>query len=121
MAFVTIGNARSDAEGAGFEQRILHAGHLLLHGLQRFANDGRAHTFGAQVTNLFKLEEVVEGKRLGNRSKSGALPANELLGRDVQYPKDVRSTISIHVSSESPAELIPIIGGWQLRKQVQNH
>jgi hypothetical protein len=63
------------------------------------------------VANLLKLKEIVKGERLGDGSKSSTLPANELLGRDVQNPKDVRSTISVHVSSESPAELVTIIGG----------
>src|SRR5580692_7239760 len=93
VAFMTIGDARSNGEGAGLNQRILHAGYLFLHGLKRFADHGRTHTFCAQVADLLKLKEVVEGKRLGNGSKSCTLPANQLLGRDVQDPKDVRSTI----------------------------
>ena len=112
-------HARTDTEGAGLDQRVLHAGHLLLHGLQGFANDRRPHPLGAQVANFLKLQEVVEGERLGNRNKSCPLPAHKLLGRDVQDPKDVRSTISIHVSSESPAELAFIIRGSAIAKQVE--
>ena len=99
VPFMAVGHARANAESAGFDQRVLHAGHLLLHGLQRFADGCRTHTFGPQVTHFHELKQIEEGECVGNGDESCFLPASQLAGRDVQDPKDVRSTKSIHVGS----------------------
>ncbi len=37
-------------------QRIFHAGHLPLHGLQRFANHCGTHAFGEKIAHFLDLE-----------------------------------------------------------------
>ena len=108
---MAVGHAGPDAEDAGLNQRVLHAGHLLAHGLQRLPYDRGAHPLGTKVTDFLELKQVGEGKSFGNWNESCTLPADELVGGDMQDTKDVRSTVSIHVSSESPAELVLIIKG----------
>src|SRR5437868_2323349 len=100
-----IRNSASHVEGAGLEQRVLHPGDLLLHGLQRLENHGRAHALGAQVAYLPQLDQVVEGEVFGFRSEARLLPARQLLGGDVQDAKNVRSSVAIHTGSESPMSL----------------
>ena len=56
VAVMAIGDSRTDAEGAGLDEWVLHAGDLLLHGLQRFANHRRTHALGAKVADLLELE-----------------------------------------------------------------
>src|SRR6516165_11599953 len=64
----------ADAEYAGFEEGILHAGDLLAHRYKRFSNDRRTHTLGTKVTNLFQLDEIKEGEIVRNRRQTGPLP-----------------------------------------------
>jgi hypothetical protein len=59
-ALVPEYDARLAGERSGFHERIFHAGNLA-HGAQRFQNHGGAHTFGAQITQLFDLQEVKKG------------------------------------------------------------
>ena len=79
VALVAEGNFPADQEGAGFEKWILHACDLALHGFQRFADDRRAHTFGAQISYLLYLQQVRERKLLDN-SEPGLPSASPLTG-----------------------------------------
>ena len=42
---------------------------------QGFADDRRTHTLGAQVAHFLELDEIEEGKLVGNRDQTGSLPA----------------------------------------------
>ena len=75
------------------------ASHLLQHGLQGFADRCRSHTLGAKVAHFRKLKQIKEGKSIGNWDETRFLPASQLVGRDVQDPKDVRSTELVHLGS----------------------
>src|SRR5579862_3546281 len=142
MSLVPVCHVRADAEGTGFDERILHAGHLLLHRHQRLADHPRPHPLGTQIANGSQLDEVGEAEMVGGGDKPGALPTQELVGADAQDAKDVGSTVLIHGSSES-AELSPPVrppqwsrrkgfpaaiimecwelwGKWKRRKSVEN-
>jgi hypothetical protein len=84
MPIVAKDHPPAYTEGAGLKKRILHAGHLALHGFQGFANDRRAHTFGAQISYLFDLQQVSEGEVLTTRSQTRSLPASQLPRREMQ-------------------------------------
>ena len=96
VPFVAERHPGPGGEGAGFEQRIFHARNLLEHGLQRFADDGRAHPLGAQVANFFHLQEVDKGIAVRDRDQSGFLPLDQLSRRDAQDANYVRSTVTVH-------------------------
>ena len=93
---MTESDARSRHECSRFQQRILHARHLLLHGDQRFANHGRTHALSAQVAYFFQLEEVKKGKRFRCRYQPGFLPLDQLSRRDAKNSQNVSSSVSMH-------------------------
>jgi hypothetical protein len=92
--------------------------------LQGFADRCWTHTLGAQVTHFGELQQIEKSKHIGNGDEACFLPASQLVGRDVQDPKDVRSTESVHVgSAQIAAELATIIDGsefWRKWKTAQN-
>src|SRR5271166_2488102 len=119
---MTERHARSHIVGARLEQRVLHAGYLLLHGLERLADDSRTHALGAQVANFDELEEIVPGEGIGNGNKSRALPTGQLARGDVQETKNTLSTVSIHVNAkliELSAD-IALGASGKPRKTVEN-
>jgi hypothetical protein len=83
---MAIDNAGTSGESAGFEQRIFHACHLLLHGTERITDHGRAHTFGAQITQFFDLEKIEKRIQLLHGKQTALLPASELSRRDAKNP-----------------------------------
>src|SRR5271157_2942939 len=85
-AIVTEGHTRSHIVGTRFQQRIFHAGHLPLHGLQRLANDRRTHPLAEKIANFLDLEEIVPSKNIADGNNAGSLPACELPGGDMQEP-----------------------------------
>jgi hypothetical protein len=87
LAFMTEGYPMPGGKGPGLEQRIFHARRLLLHGLQRLPDDGRAHLAGAQVPHLFHLQEIEEGIVLGRRDQPGFFPHGQLAGREPKNAK----------------------------------
>ena len=50
------GDSLARRECSGFEQRIFHAGNLLLHGIERLPYHRRAHFAGAQITHFLDLQ-----------------------------------------------------------------
>src|SRR5437867_797707 len=56
FALMSKRDAMSGNERARFEQRILHSGHLLLHGFERLPNHSGTYLARAQVANLFDLQ-----------------------------------------------------------------
>src|SRR5215469_9746501 len=87
--------ARLIGECACFHQRIFHA-RSLPHGLQGFTDHGRAHAFGAQVTQLLDLQEIKEGIGIRRWQQSGFFPASQLPRCNAKDPQDVRSIVSFH-------------------------
>jgi hypothetical protein len=75
---VPEGNAMSALIGAGFEQRILHARNLLLHGFERLPDHGGANALGAQVAHFFDLHEIEKRIIFGCADQSGLLPGLKL-------------------------------------------
>ncbi len=96
FAIVPEGDPVPVGEGGGFEQGIVHAGDLLLHGLQRLANDGRAHFLGTQVADFFDLQEVKKRVVLSGGHQSSFFPTGQLTRREPQNAKQVGSTVSVH-------------------------
>ena len=78
------------------QQRILHPGHLFLHGLKRFTNDGRAHPLRTQVAHFLDLQEVEKRIVFRDSHQPGFFPAGQLARREPQNPNQVRTTISVH-------------------------
>ena len=60
VSFMTERDPVTYAEHAGFQERVFHAGNLLTHRHQRLANHSGTHALGAQITNLFELNQVEE-------------------------------------------------------------
>src|SRR5215469_16821550 len=87
--------ARLIGECACFHQRIFHA-RSLPHGLQGFTDHGRAHAFGAQVTQLLDLQEIKERIGIRRWQQSGFFPASQLPRCNAKDPQDVRSIVSFH-------------------------
>jgi len=87
--FMTESNSMMFGGGgsSGFDQRVTHAGSLLLHGLERFADDGRAHAHGAEVADFLDFQQV--GKRISGagRDEPGALPVGKLARREMKNSK----------------------------------
>ena len=118
MALMTITHAGANTKGAGFEEGVLHASHLLLHGLQRLADCRRTYPFGAQVADFRELKQIKEGETVGNGDESCFLPSGQLVGRDVKHAKDFRSTEWFHVgSARIVAELAMIIAASNHRRK----
>jgi hypothetical protein len=90
------GDAVSRAKRTGLEQRILHPGYLLLHGLERLPDDRRTHLAGAQITHFLDLQQVKKGITLGDGYQSGLFPSRQLTRREPKYAKQVCSTVSVH-------------------------
>jgi len=69
FALVTEGDAVMLGGGgsSGLDQRVTHAGGLLLHGFERLADYGRANPHGAEVANFFDLEQI--GERVGRTGR----------------------------------------------------
>ena len=65
-------------ERAGFEQRILHARGLLLHGCEGLANLNGTNVPRAQIANFFHLQKIEEGVAFSGRKKSRPLPRDQL-------------------------------------------
>src|SRR5271155_1794454 len=116
FAFVTECNAVSGAEGAGLEQWILHSRSLFLHGLERLADHRGAHFGGAQVSNLFDLQQVKKGIALGGGNQSGFFPTCQLTRREPKNPEQVCSTIAVHGYRELSESIIRSwtgLGKWK--------
>ena len=96
VAVVAKGDAVSALIGAGFEQRILHAGNALLHGLERLADDGRTHALGAQVADFLDLEQFEEGITFRRGHKTSFLPSLELAGSEPENAQQICSAITVH-------------------------
>ena len=77
-ALMAEGYPGAEPKSSGFEQRILHARHLLQHGLQRLADDGGTHPLGAQVAHFFELQEIKERIRGRLGYQPSLLPARQL-------------------------------------------
>src|SRR5581483_10083214 len=98
MSLVTEGHPRAGGECARLEQRVLHAGDLLLHGAQRFPDHGGAHSLGAQVAHFLHLQQIKEGITVAGGYQPGSLPLGELTGSDAQNPQYVGSAVTLHCS-----------------------
>ena len=84
------------AECAGFEQRILHAGSLLLHRHKRLANLHRTHMAGAQVAHFFHLKKVEKSVALCRSEQASPFPSGQLPGVEAQNPDKIFSAVSVH-------------------------
>ena len=111
------GYAAPAGERACFEQRILHARHLLQHGIERLANHRRAYFFRAQVAYFLDLQEIEKRIILGGGNQSGFFPTRQLTRREPQNAKQVRSTISVHGCIDVTDS---IIRNHALRLQVES-
>ena len=69
---------------ARFDQRISHAGSLLLHGFERLANHGGTHAHGTEVADFLDLQQVGEG--IGRRGDDNArtLPVRQLARSEME-------------------------------------
>src|SRR6516164_4113174 len=90
------GDAVSGRKSSGFEERIFHARHLLLHGLQGLPDHGRTDLFRAQVTDFLDLQKIEERIALSGGNQSGLFPTCQLTRREPQNAKQIRSTVSVH-------------------------
>src|SRR6266700_4399172 len=84
------------AECAGLEQRVLHAGGLLLHRCQRLANFHRTHMAGAQVAYFFHLKKVKKSVALCRSEQASPFPSGQLPGVETQNPNKIFSAVSVH-------------------------
>src|SRR2546428_1243590 len=83
-----------------FEQRILHASYLFLHGLERLTNHRRTHFARAQIAYFLNLQPIKKGIALGGGYQSGLFPSCQLTRREPQNANQIRSIVSIHSSKE---------------------
>ncbi len=86
----------SSRESASFEQGIRHSRNLLLHGLERLANNGRAHFAGAQVADFLDLQQIEKGIGLGDGDEASFLPARQLARREAKNPYQIDSIVAVH-------------------------
>ena len=87
----------ASGERSRFEQWILHARHLLLHGLKRLPDHGRADLSGAQIAYFFYLQQVEEGIAPSGGYQSGFFPSCQLARGEPQDANQIRSIVSVHV------------------------
>src|SRR3984957_9146468 len=84
------------AKRARLKQWILHSRSLLLHGIERAANDRRFDFAGAQVTNFLDLQQVEKGIALGGGYQFGFFPSCQLTRREPKYSQQLCTTIAVH-------------------------
>jgi len=82
-------------ECAHFHQRVFHTGDLA-HGAQRFKDHGGANALGAEIAELFDLQEIKEGIGIRRGQQTGFFPARQLPRCNAKYPQNVRSIVSFH-------------------------
>ncbi len=71
-------NAASALISAGFQQWILHARNLFLHGFERLPDDGGTNPLGAQVPHFFNLHQIEKRILFARRHQSRLLPGLKL-------------------------------------------
>lgn len=98
MSLMPERQARSVRGDSRLKQRILHAGNLTLHGVDRGPNLAWSNFLGSQLAQLFDLKEVVKGITFRCRDQPRPLPSRELARSDAQNAKNFSSKISFHVS-----------------------
>jgi hypothetical protein len=116
FALVAESNAMAGAENARLDQRILHPRSLFLHGIKRLPDYRRAHFMSAQVANLLDLQEVKKGIVLGDGYQFGFFPSCQLTRRKPKNPKQICSTVSVHVDKKRSAFIIRswgCVGKWK--------
>jgi len=74
--------AAAGVKRAGLEQGVLHAGHLLLHRIERLPDHRRAHFAGAQVAHFFDLQEIKKRVDLCGGYKFSLFPGCQLSRRE---------------------------------------
>jgi hypothetical protein len=113
---VAESNAMPGAEDARLDQRILHSCSLFLHGIKRPPDYRGAHLVSAQVANFLDLQEVKKGVALGGGYQFGFFPSCQLTRRKPKNPKQICSTVSVHVDKKRSAFIIRswgCVGKWK--------
>ena len=95
-ALVPESNAVSAAIGASFEQRIPHAGNLLLHGFERLPDDGRTNALGAEVAHFLDLHQIEKGILFARRHQSCLLPGLKLARNEPENAQQVCAAVARH-------------------------
>jgi len=115
-ALVAESNAMPGAEDARLDQRILHSCSLFLHRIKRPPDYRRAHFMSAQVANFLDLQEVKKGIAFGDGYQFGFFPSCQLTRRKPKNPKQICSTVSVHVDKKRSAFIIrswSCVGKWK--------
>ena len=82
--------------GASFEQWILHAGNLFLHGFERLPDDGRTNPLGAEVAHFLDLHQIEERIIFARRYQSRLLPGLKLARNEPENTQQIGAAIAIH-------------------------
>jgi hypothetical protein len=67
-----------------------------LHGTERVTDHRWPHPLGAQITQLFYLQEIKKGIKLLYGKQAASFPASELSRRNTKNPENVLSMVSFH-------------------------
>src|SRR5208337_2449307 len=85
LALVTEGNAMLAGGGStGLDERISHAGSLLLHGFKRFPDHRWPHSHGTQVADLLDRQQIGERIGGGGSDQTRTLPVRQLARSQVK-------------------------------------
>jgi hypothetical protein len=120
---VTERDAASALIGSGFEQRILHARNLFLHGFKRLPDHGRANALRAQVAHFLDLHQIEKGIIFGRRHQSRLLPGLKLARNEPKNAQQVCAAVAIHGCQNLAMIIRNLCAGMQVAtrwKSVEN-
>src|SRR6266446_8650378 len=82
--------------GASLEQWILHAGNLLLHGIERAPDDGRTNALGTEVAHFLYLHKIDKRIIFAQRDQPRLLPGLKLARKEPKNAHQVGAAVAIH-------------------------